>query len=810
MDPAPSEFTPSRGTDAPSNSGGGDRDATEDALHHHTALLYGNQRQQFDAVVPIVRDGLERGERCLYICDDNDEEAVTAAMRAAGIDVEAAVEAGDLSVHSAEDPFLSDGEFEPADTVEFATDAIREATEVNGYDAVRIVGEMTWVLDGEHSLDHMVEYEHELNDVFGSRPVTGVCQYNVSRFDPELLNQIIRAHPTLVYDGTVGRDFYYVPENAVGGESGSASDDGPGGTLLERVSAFETLERRERALSALNDATEELMGRELGNLPERAADVVRQVLDVPFASVWRYDGATGDLELDATSADPELGTAGGDGRTVTPLAERYRDRAWNAFVTGETEVHADPSTASDRAAPNPRLRSGVIVPLGRHGVFCAETTRPDGVDDPLVDLANTVGTTLTAALDRADREETLAEQNEQLERLNRINRVIRGIGEALVDADTRAEIERLVCERLAASDPYEFVWIGDLNREDDAITPRATAGDRDGYLDDVGVTSGEGPTGRGPIRAAVEDRSVQVVQDVLIEPAFEPWRESTLEHDLRSCISVPLAYEESCYGSLTLYAASPNVFDDLERSVLGELGETIAHAIEAVETRRALLSDAVTELTIAVDGTDDVLADLARVIDAELAVDGFVGDPAEPARVFFTIPGVDPDGVLDRSESLPGLSDVRVEGETDAGHAFSATVSGPTLASRVVDNHAAIRSLGVTADGATAVVDLPVTSSVRSFLEALRASYPTVELVARRNRDRSMRTRRDVREAVADRLTDRQREVLETAYLSGFFESPRARTGRELSRTLDVSQSTFSHHLREAERKVFELVLDYC
>ncbi|WP_254544996.1 MEDS domain-containing protein [Halomarina pelagica] len=194
---------------------GPERESETPDLHHHVALLYATQDQQFAAVVPLIRDGLERGERCLYICDDNPREDVERAMRAAGIDVDAAVEAGDLSFHSKEGTFLRNGAFEPEEVIAFADEMTRTATEEGSYDAIRIAGEMTWALDGEHSVDRLIEYEETLNGVFPELDCVGICQYNVDRFSPEIINQIVRSHPNLVYDGTVGRDFYYIPSEYV-------------------------------------------------------------------------------------------------------------------------------------------------------------------------------------------------------------------------------------------------------------------------------------------------------------------------------------------------------------------------------------------------------------------------------------------------------------------------------------------------------------------------------------------------------------------------------------------------------------------
>lgn len=94
------------------------------------------------------------------------------------------------------------------------------------------------------------------------------------------------------------------------------------------------------------------------------------------------------------------------------------------------------------------------------------------------------------------------------------------------------------------------------------------------------------------------------------------------------------------------------------------------------------------------------------------------------------------------------------------------------------------------------VVDVERSTDVREVVEAVQREHPEVELSSRRPRERPLKTRQTFLATVEDELTDRQLEVLRTAYLSGYFESPRVTTGKELSDLLDVSQPTFSQHLR--------------
>ncbi|SDJ50436.1 Predicted DNA binding protein, contains HTH domain [Halovenus aranensis] len=53
-------------------------------------------------------------------------------------------------------------------------------------------------------------------------------------------------------------------------------------------------------------------------------------------------------------------------------------------------------------------------------------------------------------------------------------------------------------------------------------------------------------------------------------------------------------------------------------------------------------------------------------------------------------------------------------------------------------------------------------------------------------------------------LTDRQREVLETALRLGYYENPRETTLDEIATELDISVGTVGQHVRSIESKVFE------
>lgn len=175
--------------------------------------------------------------------------------------------------------------------------------------------------------------------------------------------------------------------------------------------------------------------------------------------------------------------------------------------------------------------------------------------------------------------------NRRADTLERIRKVLRDVNQALVRAETRDEIERQVCELISEAEPYQFVWIGEHDPDSQTVEPRTAAGVEDGYLDSIEITTDDSPTGQGPTGRAVREREIQVMQNILEDPAYEPWREAALERGYRSSAAVPLSYDETLYGVLNVYADRTYAFDERERELLMELAGDIGHAIYRSEVQ---------------------------------------------------------------------------------------------------------------------------------------------------------------------------------------------------------------------------------
>ena len=84
-------------------------------------------------------------------------------------------------------------------------DAIKE-----GYSALSITGEISWVLDYEDGFERIMEYEYLLNkEIFGVYPVSAICRYNINKFSSKMIKNIIEVHPIVIWNNQVHENPFY-------------------------------------------------------------------------------------------------------------------------------------------------------------------------------------------------------------------------------------------------------------------------------------------------------------------------------------------------------------------------------------------------------------------------------------------------------------------------------------------------------------------------------------------------------------------------------------------------------------------------
>ena len=231
----------------------------------HLCCIYETEAEHTALIKPFVREGLERGERVIYVVDTHDAATILGALRDDGIAVDPCLETGRLQILPS-DIYLDKGVFDPDSMIALLRTETRRALAL-GYSALRVTGEMTWVLRGAPGSERIIEYEAKLNEFFPGSRCLAICQYDRRRFDPAVLLDVLRTHPIAVIGTEIYRNFYYIPPaEFLGGDGAAAKLDRWVENLVDLKlgdealrEARRTLERRIQARTvALTKANEEL------------------------------------------------------------------------------------------------------------------------------------------------------------------------------------------------------------------------------------------------------------------------------------------------------------------------------------------------------------------------------------------------------------------------------------------------------------------------------------------------------------------------------------------------------------------------
>jgi PAS domain S-box-containing protein len=299
-----------------------------------------------------LKIGLERGEQCLYIVDENSADTVLAAMRAQGVAVEKALQTGALAVAGKQDTYLRGGHFNPDNMIRYLTEATRAARKA-GFAGFRWTGEMSWKLSGAPGSERLMEYEARLNDFLRDHDACALCQYDQHRFAPEVILDVIRTHPLVIFRETVSRNPYYVPpEDFLQPGHAGREVERLLGNILERERDTARLAYQAQLLANVNDAVLGFDERLLLTSWNRAAEEMygwkeEEVLGQPADHVLRseYIGMTPEEAAQALRQSGQLEVEviqyGKEGRRIWVEAKAMALRDESGRITGNVSVNRD-------------------------------------------------------------------------------------------------------------------------------------------------------------------------------------------------------------------------------------------------------------------------------------------------------------------------------------------------------------------------------------------------------------------------------------------------------------------------------------
>lgn len=395
---------------------------------------------------------------------------------------------------------------------------------------------------------------------------------------------------------------------------------------------------------------------------------------------------------------------------------------------------------------------------------------------------------------RKEREQELERAKRQLEAERDGKEAIRQL---LLQTTTDGTLAENVCQQLVETHGYSGAWVVrphsgsaasnapyqiDAHYGDDTFRRRGSPEEAETAVDEI----------TRAVLASGESRTVTV----------DSVDDRDLTDRLRNCgvafvRSVPLEHNGVSDGVLTVVRETADT--PLTSTLVADFASALGFKRTVQRQRDTLRSDALTEVSVRL-GDSHFLAALSIV------------------------PYL-PDGTKLRAHELQSANgmvtyliqtdDVNIERLTRAGMTVAGgenitpvrdrepavvrmQVPEPALGTVVTNYGGSVGSI-TAVDGKTELVSqFPKLADISTVIAAIRTHWPGATV-----RTRSFHTIESTNQSPFESLTTKQEQALRAAAVSGFFDRPQQSKAADIAETLGISQSTFLHHLRAAEKKVF-------
>jgi PAS domain S-box-containing protein len=211
----------------------------------HLCCMYQTEQEHRATLAPFISTGLEQGHKVIYIVDARTAETVFGLLDREGVPTAEPIRTGQLQVSDSRDTYTRNGSFDPESMLQL----LRSETEKSlnqGYAALRVTGEMSWALHGLPGSERLMEYEAKLNQFFPTNQAIGLCQYDMRRFESEVLLDVLATHPIAIVRNKGYDNIYYLPpEEFLGPNRAEAELQRRLRNLEDRQQAEESFRRSE-------------------------------------------------------------------------------------------------------------------------------------------------------------------------------------------------------------------------------------------------------------------------------------------------------------------------------------------------------------------------------------------------------------------------------------------------------------------------------------------------------------------------------------------------------------------------------------
>ncbi|MFA5451595.1 MAG: MEDS domain-containing protein [Dehalococcoidales bacterium] len=178
--------------------------------HDHACILYESPKEKISSILAFACTAIRLGNICIYLAFNTSKTEIIDTISKENSSVLRKLVKEQLVVVDSSLFFSPEDCFEPDKAIAVVQKEITKAFSMQVFPCV--ISDMDWALRGEGSVENLFEFESRLNkEIIGCESWKAICQYDISKFHPKVIKEVLRTHPTIIWKGQVLDNCYYMP-----------------------------------------------------------------------------------------------------------------------------------------------------------------------------------------------------------------------------------------------------------------------------------------------------------------------------------------------------------------------------------------------------------------------------------------------------------------------------------------------------------------------------------------------------------------------------------------------------------------------
>jgi hypothetical protein len=180
--------------------------------HGHVCAFFATPEDEYRILLPFMKERMALGERTVHVMP-RDRKDHADRLRAAGIDVDTATRRGQLELLVSETTYLREGRFDEDAMIAMLAEILDRGAAL-GFPRTCLMAHAEHVFKDSEDARAFLGYEIRLNKVLARYPDSVICAYDLAEISAGRAAEVLRAHHTVMVNGTLIENPHFVSPEA--------------------------------------------------------------------------------------------------------------------------------------------------------------------------------------------------------------------------------------------------------------------------------------------------------------------------------------------------------------------------------------------------------------------------------------------------------------------------------------------------------------------------------------------------------------------------------------------------------------------